>query len=75
MSISRYIVVAVVRCSRDPPLVRAVVELAEAEAAVGGEGAHPSPWAIVKALAVVELAGAASSWWGWALRSPRIFKT
>jgi hypothetical protein len=43
-------------------LVRAPVELAEAEVAVGDEGAHPSPWAIAKALAIVELAAAASSW-------------
>ena len=41
MSISRYIVVAVVRCSwACSPLARAPVELAEAEVAVGDEGAH-----------------------------------
>ena len=41
MSISRYIVVAVVRCScACSPLARAPVELAEAEVAVGDERAH-----------------------------------
>ena len=41
MPMSRYIVVAVVRCSRACcTLARAVVELAEAEVAVGDEGAH-----------------------------------
>jgi hypothetical protein len=41
MPISRYIVVAVVRCScACSRLPGTPVELAEAEVAVGGEGAH-----------------------------------
>jgi hypothetical protein len=39
----RYIVIAVVMCSLAFSLVRAVVDLAEAEVAVGGERAHADP--------------------------------
>ena len=57
MSISRYIVVAVVRCSlRLLALARAPVELAEAEVAVGDEGAHAARLGERQRLAVVGLA-------------------
>ena len=54
MSISRYIVVAVVRCSWACWCVaRAPVELAEAEVAVGDEGAHAELVGQCHGLAVV----------------------
>ena len=54
MSISRYIVVAVVRCSlRLLALARAPVELAEAEVAVGDERAHAELAGESQRLAVV----------------------
>ena len=57
MSISRYIVVAVVRCSlRLLALARAPVELAEAEVAVGDERAHAARLGERQRLAVVGLA-------------------
>ena len=56
MSISRYIVVAVVRCSlRLLALARAPVELAEAEVAVGDEGAHAERLGEGERVAVVAL--------------------
>ena len=42
MSIARYMVVALARCSCALALARAPVEFAEAEMAVGDEGAHAS---------------------------------
>ena len=57
MSISRYIVVAVVRCSLGLlALAGAPVELAEAEVAVGDEGAHAARLGERQRLAVVGLA-------------------
>ena len=57
MSISRYIVVAVVRCSsRLLVLAGAPVELAEAEVAVGDERAHAARLGERQCLAVVGLA-------------------
>ena len=57
MSISRYIVVAVVRCSlRLLALAGAPVELAEAEVAVGDERAHAARLGERQRLAVVGLA-------------------
>ena len=57
MSISRYIVVAVVRCSwACSRLAGAPVELAEAEVAVGDEGPHAARLGERQRLAVVGLA-------------------
>ena len=58
MSISRYIVVAAVKCSKGLlALACAGVELAEAEVAVGDEGAHAARLGQRQRLAVVSLAG------------------
>ena len=58
MSISRYIVVAVVRCSRAcSPLARAPVERAEAEVAVGDERAQAQLLGQGQGLAIVRLRG------------------
>jgi hypothetical protein len=55
MPMSRYIVVAVATCSCACSRARAPVELAEAEVAVGDEGAHPELLGERKRLAIVAL--------------------
>ena len=72
MSISRYIVVAVVRCSRACSRVAgAPVELAEAEVAVGDEGTHAARLGEGQGSAVVGLGRcSASNRSGWVAMSP-----
>jgi hypothetical protein len=65
MPISRYIVVAVVRCAcASCRLHCAPVELAEAEVAVGDEGTHAARLGKGQGLVIVTSPLAASNWLG-----------
>ena len=70
MPISRYIVVAVARCSRACLLARSPVELAEAEVAVGDERAHAAWLRERQGPAIVSLAALGVEPVGWVAMSP-----